>query len=124
MTALTEAFVPLTSLMDTMRNESFETLDTQTATLAEPAIDSAAEPSIQTHEEAAEVSDEKRQSKRLLVMLAMNPRCSLIGMEIVSPISGSFAAAGRALWLIASTPNLRWRLPLNKPFHLRPLLDA
>ena len=60
MTALTEAFVPLTSLMDTMRNESFETLDTQTATLAEPAIDSAAEPSIQTHEEAAEVSDEKQ----------------------------------------------------------------
>ena len=60
MTALTEAFVPLTSLMDTMRNESFETLDTQTATLAEPAIDSAAEPSIQAHEEAAEVSDEKQ----------------------------------------------------------------
>ena len=59
MTALTEAFVPLTSLMDTMRNESFETLDTQTATLTEPAIDSAAEPSIQTHEESAEVSDEK-----------------------------------------------------------------
>ena len=56
MTALTEAFVPLTSLMDTMRNESFETLDTQTATLAEPAIDSAAEPSIQPHEEPAEVS--------------------------------------------------------------------
>ncbi len=48
MTALTEAFVPLTSLMDTMRIESFETLDTQTATLAEPAIDSAAEPPIQT----------------------------------------------------------------------------
>ncbi len=60
MTALTEAFVPLTSLMDTMRNESFETLDTQTATLAEPTIDSAAEPSIQAHEEAAEVSDEKQ----------------------------------------------------------------
>ena len=60
MTALTEAFVPLTSLMDTMRNESFETLDTQTATLTEPAIDSAAEPSIQTHEESAEVSDEKQ----------------------------------------------------------------
>ena len=60
MTALTEAFVPLTSLMDTMRNESFETLDTQTATLAEPAIDSAAEPSIQTHEESAEVSEEKQ----------------------------------------------------------------
>ena len=60
MTALTEAFVPLTSLMDTMRNESFETLDTQTATLTEPAIDSAAEPSIQAHEEAAEVSGEKQ----------------------------------------------------------------
>ena len=60
MTALTEAFVPLTSLMDTMRNESFETLDTQTATLAEPAIDSAAEPSIQTHEETAEVSGDKQ----------------------------------------------------------------
>ena len=60
MTALTEAFVPLTSLMDTMRNESFETLDTQTATLAEPAIDSVAEPSIQTHEETAEVSGDKQ----------------------------------------------------------------
>ena len=60
MTALTEAFVPLTSLMDTMRNESFETLDTQTATLAEPAIDSVAEPSIQTHEETAEVSGERQ----------------------------------------------------------------
>ena len=60
MTALTEAFVPLTSLMDTMRIESFETLDTQTATLAEPAIDSVAEPSIQTHEETAEVSGDKQ----------------------------------------------------------------
>ena len=60
MTSLTEAFVPLTSLMDTMRIESFETLDTQTATLAEPAIDSAAESPIQTHEEAAEVSGDKQ----------------------------------------------------------------
>ena len=124
MTALTEAFVPLTSLMDTMRNESFETLDTQTATLSEPAIDSAVKPSIQTHEEAAEVSDEKQAIEEASTMPATNPRCSLIGMEIVSPISGSFAAAGEALWLIANTLIKPRRLPLNKPFHLRPLLDA
>lgn len=74
MTALTEAFVPLTSLMDTMRIESFETLDTQTATLAEPAIDSAAEPPIQTHEEAAEVSGDKQAIEEASVHTCNEPK--------------------------------------------------
>ena len=40
MTTSTEAFVPLTSLMDTLRSESFESLDTHTQKLPEPAMDS------------------------------------------------------------------------------------
>ena len=74
MTSLTEAFVPLTSLMDTMRIESFETLDTQTATLAEPAIDSAAESPIQTHEEAAEVSGDKQAIEEASVHTCNEPK--------------------------------------------------
>ena len=74
MTSLTEAFVPLTSLMDTMRIESFETLDTQTATLADPAIDSAAGPPIQTHEEAAEVSGDKQAIEEASVHTCNEPK--------------------------------------------------
>ena len=39
MTASTEAFTPLTSLMDTIRSESFESLETCEQTLPEVAVD-------------------------------------------------------------------------------------
>ena len=54
MTTSTEAFVPLTSLMDTLRSESFESLDTHTQKLPEPAMDSDSNKSIQNSEQIAE----------------------------------------------------------------------
>ena len=54
MTASTEAFTPLTSLMDTIRSESFESLNTHTETLSEPAIDSDLNKSIQNSAQIAE----------------------------------------------------------------------
>ena len=54
MTASTEAFTPLTSLMDTIRSESFESLNTQTETLSKSAIVSDVNKSIQNSEQIAE----------------------------------------------------------------------
>ena len=54
MTASAEAFTPLTSLMDTIRSESFESLNTHTETLSEPAIDSDVNKSIQNSAQIAE----------------------------------------------------------------------
>ena len=54
MTASTEAFIPLTSLMDTIRSESFESLETCEQTLPEVAIDSDPNKSDQNSPKLAE----------------------------------------------------------------------